>query len=420
MGVEPSAFINFGIAEDAIIAFCQKYGLPIPHFAKSNAEYTQKMSMQQKVLVQDLNSNNNQTISTQMPSRSVNTDDATGLHPQPHPSTNDLQVDSKSNTESDMEISDASDQEQDQEEYQELEHASDSDIEEDMEIEDSVGTSTIIMTASGVDTGDHWADPDSHASSKDSLQAHQELQRSPSLHRQMDSTAQTEDQTAQRIAQRPSTKFGKLAKADRQQDSLIQARNMELILDVSRDSEVMTDLAQEFFRPVLPELEVQLQNTSEGRENESATAVVAPTPDTDALTARFKQIADMKKMIEQMEQSKKKEKAVLLDGESPSPTRVGSITPQMSATSDLSAANTPSMTSSPLNVDMQEAAAELVARAQVVVNSANAQQLSVLKATDDENVSQLLESLEKSDRSSTGVSEGEEYLIHEKFGVFWY
>jgi hypothetical protein len=410
MGIAPSAFINFGIAEDAIVAFCQKYGLPIPPFSKPTAERIENMSIQQNALVQDPNTNNAHLNSAQAPFNSVDTDDATSLHPQPYPRTDDLNVVSNSNTESDMEISDASDQDRDQEEYPELEHASDSDIEEDMEIEGSVGTSTIIMTASRVDSGDHWADPETQTTSTQSIQSHQELKTDPSLHHLFKSTAQTGDPKAKKIAQRLSTKVGKQVKAHRQQDSLIQARNMDLLLDVSRDSEVMTDLAQEFFRPVLPELDSQPQRTSEGRENEATTVVVASTPDTDTLTARFKQIADMKRMIEQMEQSKKKEKTLASDGESPSPTGVGSVTPQPSAISDQSTINTLSMTNSPLNVDIHEAAAELVARAQVVVKSANAQQLSALKATDDQNVNQLLESLEQGDQSSTGVGEGKKYF----------
>ncbi|KAI8579072.1 hypothetical protein K450DRAFT_243718 [Umbelopsis ramanniana AG] len=407
MGIAPSAFINFGIAEDAIVAFCRKYGLPIPRFPEPNAESIQNMSIQQNAFAQDPKTYNTDLSNTQAQYNSADTDDVT--HPQPYPSTDDLKAQSNSNTESDMEISDISDQDQDQdqdrEEYPELEHASDSDIEEDMEIEDSVGTSTIIMTASRVDSGDHWADPETQTSSTQSIQTHQELTTGPSLHHIVKSTAQTGDQKAKKVAQRPSAKINKQAKSHRQQDSLIQARNMDLLLDVSRDSEVMTDLAQEYFRPVLPELESQPQRTSEGREKEATAAVVAATTDTDALTARFKQIADMKKMIEQMEQSKKKEKILASDGESPSPSGVGSVTPQPSAIYDQSTTNTPSITSSPLNEDMQEAAAELVARAQVVVKSANAQQLSALKATDDQNVNQLLESLEQNDESPTGIRE---------------
>ncbi|KAI9288033.1 hypothetical protein BC943DRAFT_335019 [Umbelopsis sp. AD052] len=406
MGIAPSAFINFGIAEGAIVAFCRKYGLPIPQFAEPNAESIQNMSIQQNTLDQDLKTNNSSLSNTQAQLNSADTDDATKLHPEPYLSTDEPKVESNSNTESDMEISDVSDQDQDQdqEEYPELENALDSDV-EDMEIEDSVGTSTIIMTAARVDSGDHWADPEIHTSSTKSVQTRQELKTGSSLHHIAKSTTQMGDQKAKKVTQRPSTKISKQTKAHRQQDSLIQARNMDLLLDVSRDSEVMTDLAQEFFRPVLPELESQPQSKSERRENEATSAVVAATPDTNALTARFKQIADMKKMIEQMEQSKKKEKILTSDGESPSPSNVGSVTPQLSAISDQSTANTPTITSSPPTVDMQEAAAELVARAQVVVKSANAQQLSALKATDDQNVNQLLESLQQSDQSVIGVRE---------------
>jgi hypothetical protein len=410
MGIEPEAFINFGLPEDAIISFCKKYGLPLPSFAKRLAERLQNPSdIQRGTRIQEPYNSGASSSHLSSPQSQLNSPyvgDVVSSTPQPLPKTGYHQGDSSLNSESDMEISDSSDQEQGQV------LASDSDVEEDMDIEDSIGTSTIIMTSSRVSSGEHWADPESHSSSTETIQTHQELQTDNSLHGAIDLDKQSSDSKAKKQSHHATTKLTKQAKAKRK--SLIEPRHFNLSLDVSSDSEVMTELAQELFMPVLPELRSQQQsNKLKDGESEAATAAVAAatgtttmTPKTNTLTARFKQIADMKKMIEQMEQSKKKDKASASDGESPPPTGVNSVIAQPPTTSaQTTAAN------DTLNLDIQETTAELVARAQVVVDSADAEQLSALKATDDTNVNQLLKSLERNDRSSTEGGEGRKHLF---------
>jgi hypothetical protein len=96
----------------------------------------------------------------------------------------------------------------------------------------------------------------------------------------------------------------------------------------------------------------------------------------------------MKKMIEQLEQLKKKEKAIASDEDSPPSSSVGMVTPTLSTTSSAASPNTELK-------KMEETTAELVAHAEIVVKAANPQQLSALKSNDDNSVSQLFESVEQ-------------------------
>ncbi|KAM3583744.1 Zinc finger C3H1 domain-containing protein, variant 2 [Umbelopsis sp. WA50703] len=350
MGVGSDELLNFGFNRDAVFQFCLEENLALPS--------TSTTASPDITIVTESN-----TIPSEKKKAGYESLDKAS---DPPPSTLIIENDGQAadaDTESDMEISDISDQE----------IADEADV-EDMDVEDTIGTSTIIMT-----TPSSAMTP---ASSTGTTPMFPEPSTPKSDYNSSNSTLYPTHPTSAPIAKlehsMPTSK-------------LLQDRPMSLTVDVSSESDFGTEMAYKLFAPVIRSLHPYGKKFKAKKEPAKITSSNGHDG-TRALQATIKQIADMKKMIEQLEQSKKKEKANNSDGDSPSSVGVEAVVPASDTHIDLV---DDTRKENKLHQDMEETRVELNAQAKVVVNNATDEQLSALKSSNDKEVTQLVESVEQ-------------------------
>lgn len=348
MGVGSDELLHFGFDKLTVIQFCMEENLTLPSTipkgspdittpTESNIEFLEQPTLTNETLIDA----KNQQLSTSTAEK--------------------LQQAADNDSESDMEISDASDHEV----------ADDADI-EDMDVEDTIGTSTIIM-----------ASPDSAITPVSSAGT------SPMF---LEPATPKSDISSFNSTLYPSLPSASATIRDRSssQKALLEERLLPLTINITDESDFATEMAYKLFAPVIPAL-----RQFEEKKSKKAPAKISSTNGSDGtqtLQATIKQIADMKKMIEQLEQSKRKDKANISDGsDSPSSVGIEVVLPEdahIDTVDDASKENK-------LDQDMEETRVELNAQAKVVVNNATDEQLSALKSSNDKDVTQLVESVEQ-------------------------